>query len=75
MKILMADGTDFIDYLKDNGIDNERLMGDWMNGISPEMWAEECRVNQAEDDAMVLRSASSDHSENVPQKQMTLELA
>ena len=32
MKILMADGTDFIDYLKDNGIDKERLMGEWMNG-------------------------------------------
>ena len=32
MKILIADGTDFIDYLKDNGIDNERLMGDWMHG-------------------------------------------
>ena len=30
-------------------------MGDWMRGISPEMWAEECRIYQAEDDAMVAR--------------------
>ena len=42
MKILMADGTDFINYLKDNGVDKERLMSDWGHGY------ETCKHNLAE---------------------------
>lgn len=42
MKILMADGTEFIDYLKDNGVDKKRLMTDWGNGY------ETCKSNLAQ---------------------------
>lgn len=48
--------------------------GDWMNGISPEMWEEECRGYQAEDDAMVARLNSAGHSVSAP-VQMELEMA
>ena len=31
------------------------VTGDWRNGISPEMWAAECAIYEAEDDAMEAR--------------------
>ena len=31
------------------------VTGDWRNGVSPDMWAAECAIHQAEDDAMEAR--------------------
>ena len=48
--------------------------GDWMRGISLAMWEEECRVYQAEDDAMVARNAANT-AVGIPRSQLVLELA
>jgi hypothetical protein len=50
------------------------IMGDFMRGISQDMWDDECRVYQAEDDAMVAHNASN-IAVNVSDKQMAFELA
>lgn len=51
------------------------VTGDWMRGITPQMWEEECRIYQAEDDAMVARNAELQCNISKPTAQLELEIA